>query len=130
MIKFGTRKAGKGKKSRYYAFPRGSKRMKNFEGTHLSMRAGKWLNVKVQAENIPRFLCANVGITEHFLHLGTRFHPRFLHLLSHERTHHRDAADIMAGSCLHRHYIAYLQIETGGIGVEPDTGVLEQYLHN
>lgn len=61
MIRFGTRKVGKGKKSRYYAFPRGSKRMKNFEGTHLSMRVGKRLNVKVQAENIPRFLRANVG---------------------------------------------------------------------
>lgn len=62
MIKFGTRKAGRGRKSRVTTkFPRGTKKLKNFEGTHLCMRAEKWTGIKIKAENVDRFLRANVG---------------------------------------------------------------------
>lgn len=53
MIKFGTRKAGRGRKSRVTTkFPRGTKKLKNFEGTHLCMRTEKWTGIKIKAENV------------------------------------------------------------------------------
>lgn len=62
MIKFGTRKAGNGKKSRgHNKFSRGTKAMKNFEGSRLSMRVGKWAEISIRAEHMRRFLLSNIG---------------------------------------------------------------------
>lgn len=62
MIKFGTRKQGNGKRSRgHNKFSRGTKAMKNFEGSKLSMRVGKWTEISIRAEHLFRFLHSNIG---------------------------------------------------------------------
>lgn len=61
MIKFGTRKQGNGKRSRgHNKFSRGTKVMKNFEGSKLSMRIGKWTEISIRAEHLFRFLHSNI----------------------------------------------------------------------
>lgn len=62
MIKFGTRKQGNGKRSRgHNKFYRGTKMMKNFEGSRLGMRVGKWVEISIRAEHLFRFLYSNIG---------------------------------------------------------------------
>lgn len=63
MIRFKTRRAGSGKRGRIcHKFPRGTKLFKNFDGTHLRMRYYYgWRGPYVTAENLDRFLLANVG---------------------------------------------------------------------
>lgn len=63
MIRFGKRKAGNGKRSRTWAkFPRGRKRVKNFNATHARMRAFYgWGECTITADHVDRFLLANIG---------------------------------------------------------------------
>lgn len=63
MIRFKTRKDRNGRKSRSWPkFPRNTKRIRNFEGTHVRMKYPYWSGwITVTAENLDRFLLANVG---------------------------------------------------------------------
>lgn len=62
MIKFGTRRAGNGRKSRtHIKFPRGAKKVKNFEGTRLGMRVNRWVEPSITARHVRRFLLSNIG---------------------------------------------------------------------
>lgn len=63
MITFKARKNRNGRKSRGWSkFPRGTKRIKNFEGTYVRMRYPYWYGYgTITTENLKRFLLANVG---------------------------------------------------------------------
>lgn len=62
MIKFGTRKQGNGKRGREHTkFYRGTKMLKNFEGSKLGMRINKWPEISIRAKHLFRFLHSNIG---------------------------------------------------------------------